>query len=140
MKRLFFLSLLCFAACQSPVKQNSAVEQPKGEPKFVIQEEIHNFGTVHAGELLSYSFKFKNEGTGKLHIDNVETDCGCIEVSYPDEATLPGDSGFVEVLFNSAGEVGQVLKQIRVYYNESKTPRELIITASVKNEFININN
>lgn len=140
--RVFLLLLFVFtmAACQHSAKQTETENELKGEPKFGIQKEIHNFGAVHAGELLSYSFKFINTGSGNLKIDSVQTDCGCLEVSFPPEAVKAGEDNYIEVLFNSAGEVGNVMKQIRVYSNGSKKAQELIITAKVENDLIDIYN
>jgi hypothetical protein len=137
---LLLIFAIGFAACQPKAKQREAGTLPKGEPKFGIQKEIHNFGTVHAGELLSYSFKFTNDGKSDLKIDSVLAGCGCLEVSFPHEPVKAGEDNYIEVLFNSAGEVGNVLKQIRVYTNASEKAHELIITAKVENELINIYN
>lgn len=137
---LLLLLTIAFAACQPSQKQVETGTTAKGDPKFGIQKEIHNFGAVQAGELLSYSFKFSNDGGGELRIDSVETDCGCLEVSFPHESIKAGEDNYIEVLFNSAGEVGNVLKQIRVFTNAGKTAQELMITAKVENELINIYN
>jgi len=137
---IFILILLGFQACKSSTKSNDYSKEPKGDPKFAIQEEIHNFGTVHAGEVLSYSFRFTNEGTGNLVIDSTKVDCGCLEISYPPEAVKAGDYNFIEVVFNSSGEVGNVVKQIQVFANDGKEPQKLMITARVENELINLYN
>ncbi len=137
---LLLLFAIAFVACQPSAKQAETGTAPKGDPKFGIQKEIHNFGAVHAGELLSYSFKFSNDGGGELRIDSVETDCGCLEVSFPHQPVKAGEDNYIEVLFNSAGEVGNVLKQIHVYTNANKKAQDLMITAKVENELINIYN
>ncbi|PTN07776.1 DUF1573 domain-containing protein [Mangrovibacterium marinum] len=140
--RLPFLLILILAvvACQPASKPAKNEAAAKGEPKFGIQKEIHNFGTIQAGELLSFSFQFSNEGTGELIIDSITADCGCIEINFPKQAITAGEHQYIEVLFNSAGEVGNVLKQIRVYTNADKTAQELLITATVENDLLNIYN
>lgn len=128
------LLALLFACTPKTQPESPGADTTGGEPKFAIQEEIYNFGTVQSGEMVSYSFRFSNDGTGNLLITSVETDCGCIQVDYPHEAVKPGDSASIDVLFNTAGEVGQVLKQISVQTNASKKTRPLMITAKVENE------
>lgn len=42
-----------------------------GVPKLIIDSPAHDFGTVEAGNPLSYTFKLKNTGTADLLIKNV---------------------------------------------------------------------
>jgi len=137
---LFILLTTGLLACKSHTKSNDYPVKLKGNPKFAIQEEIHNFGTVQAGEVLSYSFRFTNEGKGDLLIDSVAVDCGCLKISFPQEPVKSGDYNFIEVLFNSSGEVGNVLKPIRIFTNEGGEAQKLMIAAKVENELINIYN
>ena len=109
-----------------------------GTPKFEFQEEFHNFGSLEAGEVVSFSFQFTNIGDGNLKIEKVDTDCGCTEVHFPKEEIAPGQTGSIEVLFNSSGETGNSLKEIEVYANTSNSPKKLRIGATVKNEIINL--
>ena len=137
---VFIFLVIGFQACKSPTKSTDYSQESKGDPKFAIQEEIHNFGTVQAGEVLSYSFRVTNNGTGDLVIDSAKVDCGCLEIGYPPEPIKAGDYNFVEVVFNSSGEVGNVLKQIQLYTNDGNDAKKLMITARVENELINIYN
>lgn len=132
----FFLLLLWACGGNKPQKQAST--DPIGNPKFAIQEDFHNFGAVEAGELVSFSFKFTNEGTGNLLIDSIHVDCGCLHVNYPQEPIKAGEKGYVEVLFNTAGEVGYTLKQIEIYSNTPEQLQRLAVTAQVNNKMINI--
>lgn len=143
MKQVLFMAiLLVFAGCVN------RAERPANQPdentetvKFVFQEEFHNFGTLQAGEIAAYSFCVENAGTKALRIENAETGCGCITVEYPREEIVPGDSAYVEVIFNSAGETGKVYKEITITTNATdKNRTNLAIAAYVKNELMNIYN
>lgn len=141
MKQLIAIILMAFAcACNNGPKPAGESPAPDAKAKFAIQEEIHNFGSVQAGEMLSYSFKFTNEGDVDLLITKVETDCGCLHINYPEEPVKPGESSYIEVLLNTAGEVGQVLKQISVYTNAQHDAKSLIIGVKVENELFNLYN
>lgn len=98
--------------------------------------EFHNFGKIEAGEQISFSFKFQNTGTGVLKIDSVISDCGCIVVSFPEENILPNESNYIDVLFNSRGEMGRVLRQIEIFANNGQNT-SLSITADVNNPIFN---
>ena len=104
-------------------------------PKIEFDEEIHDFGHIKAGEILTYSFQFTNRGETDLIINKAETDCGCIEATITKSNVPPGEKGIIEVKFNSAGLFGKELKTVEVQSN-SKEPKHLIIFAEVENEQI----
>ena len=115
-------------------------EQTKesGIAKFVFSEEIHNFGSLKAGEVVSFTFVFKNEGTKTLTITDVDSGCGCTEVKIPNKTIEPGTEGQIEVIYNSAGEVGKQLKTITLFSNAEQAQKQLFIKANVTNELIEI--
>ena len=132
--------LAILAGCQSGGKKPAAQEKNSRLADFVFREEFHNFGSLQAGEIVSYGFCIRNTGTAGLKIENAETDCGCISVDYPKETIAPGDSAFVDILFNSAGEAGKVYKEIVLTTNvPSKKKAKLGIAAKVENELIKMN-
>ncbi|WP_372773422.1 DUF1573 domain-containing protein [Mangrovibacterium sp.] len=137
---LLILTVITLTSCHSSSKPKNDNKNPKGNPEFAIQEEFHNFGTVQAGEMVSFSFRFTNKGDGDLVIRNADVDCGCLNVEFPDEPVKPGDHNYIEVLFNTSGEVGRVLKQIQISTNAGNDPVTLIIVAEVQNDLINIYN
>lgn len=140
MKNLAFILLIIVGvACQnSGKKQPKPEEKSSGTPKFEFQEEFHNFGSLDAGEVVAYNFKFTNTGDGTLHIKKAEADCGCLTVNFPKEGIAPGQSDFIEVVFNSAGEVGNVYKEVELFSNAPNEKIKLTIAAQVKNEVINL--
>ena len=107
---------------------------------FEIRKEFHNFGTLHDGEIVSYPFWFKNKGGAPLKIASAETDCGCIKLSVPEHEIMPNDSAYIEVIFNSAGEVGKTLKTVTVFANIEKKKIQIHILADVKSKWIELNN
>lgn len=137
---LVMLSGLLGSSCSPGAKKAPADKSSEsGEAKFVFSEEIHNFGSLKAGEVVSFTFTFKNEGTGALIIDSIDSGCECTEVKIPDQPVQPGQEGHIEVIYNSAGEVGKQLKRIILFTNSEQAKKELYIKADVKNEIIEIN-
>lgn len=134
----FILILTVLIGC------SNRTDHASGEPdkntvsaKFVFQEEFHNFGTLQAGEVVAYSFCFKNTGITALKIKNAKSDCGCMTVEYPKEEIIPGDSAYVDVIFNSAGETGKIYKEIMITTGAGNKTT-LAVAADVKNDLINI--
>lgn len=142
--RKFFFILIFFVgiACHFKQEQHSSFvsEKPGAIAKFEIKEEFHNFGTLQDGEIVSFPFWFKNQGEATLKISGSETDCGCIELSISEKAVLPGDSAYVEVIYNSAGDVGKILKTVTLFANVEKKEIQFHIAADVKNKWIELNN
>ncbi len=121
---------------------NSVPEiEKKSSGKIEFLKEIHNFGSLKAGEVVAFSFVFSNTGTDPVKITKIENSCGCITVQYDSEAIGPGKQSTVEVVFNTAGEWGNQIKTISVSTASGET-KELTITAYIENESFNnlINN
>jgi len=137
---VFALFSVMLASCNSGTKKVESAHHfdETGVAKFVVSEEIHNFGSLKAGEVVSYTFVFRNEGTKTLTIDRAEADCGCTELIIPEKSIAPGKEGRIEVIFDSAGEVGKLLKTITINTNAEEAPRKLFIKANVTNELIEI--
>lgn len=131
---------LLIVACNSGTKKTSPGEKSDetGIAKFVFSEEIHNFGSLKAGEVVSFTFVFRNEGTKTLTITEVDSGCGCTEVIIPNKIIGPGQEGRIEVIYNSAGEVGNQLKTITITSNAEQPKKQLFIKAKVTNELIEI--
>ncbi|MDD4191146.1 MAG: DUF1573 domain-containing protein [Mangrovibacterium sp.] len=142
MKQWLFISmLLLFSGCRDRTKSPvSGPDENTDTATFVFQEEFHNFGSLQAGEIAAYSFCLKNTGTKALRIEDAQSDCGCITVEYPKEEVSPGDSVYVDILFNSAGETGRLYKEVAIITHAagSKIKKDLAIVADVRNDRINI--
>jgi hypothetical protein len=138
---IFILSGLVLVSCNYGSKKTvpESKSDESGVAKFVISEEIHNFGSLKAGEIVSFTFIFRNEGTKTLLITEVDSGCGCTEVNIPNKSIEAGQEGRIEVIYDSAGEVGKQLKTITITSNAEKAKIQLFIRANVTNEIIELN-
>jgi len=127
----------CHPGTQKTAPNNKSDES--GVAKFVFSEEIHNFGSLKAGEVVSFTFIFRNEGTKTLTITEVDSGCGCTEVKIENKNIEPGQEGKIEVIYNSAGEVGRQLKTITLFSNAEPAQKHLYLKANVTNEIIELN-
>ena len=82
-----------------------------------IIDSAYNFGKVVDGEMVEYSFRFKNTGKFPLVIHSATASCGCTVPTKPEKPVQPGEISFIKAVFNSAGRVGDVHKEIRVVSN-----------------------
>ncbi len=137
---LAIFCLMLISSCNSGTKKAVPADQgnESGIAKFVFSEEMHNFGSLNAGEVVSFTFIFRNEGTKTLIINNVDSGCGCTEVKIPNKSIEPGQEGQIEVIYNSAGEVGKQLKTITLFSNAEHAEKQIFIKANITNELIEI--
>lgn len=117
-------------------KKNIPVQNNSDEiTEFKFNEEMHNFGLLKSGEVVVFSFVVTNSGNKNLRIKNAETDCGCIKAEFNNHSILPGETGIIEVEFDSSGLIGKQFKTIVINAN-TKKPKQLAIFAEVQNEQI----
>jgi hypothetical protein len=139
MAALLVLACLVVSCHSATKKTEPASASPEtGTAKFEFSEEIHNFGSLKAGEIVSFTFVFKNSGTKMLTIEKVDTDCGCTEVNIREHKIAPGGEGQIEIIYNTSGEVGKQLKTITVFSDADKPEKQLFFEANVENDAIKI--
>ena len=102
-----------------------------GLPVIEFAKLEHDFGKVIQGEIVSYSFKFKNTGKSDLVIANISTSCGCTASEYPRGPVKPGEEQSIEVSFNSAGKQGFQSKTLEVAANTQPSNTTLTVKAMV---------
>lgn len=101
-------------------------------PKFLFEEEIHDFGRVIQGEKVSYSFKFKNAGKSDLVITDAKGSCGCTIADYPKKPVKSGESGTIDVKFSTEGRKGFQSKTVTIIANTQPNTKVLTIKAMVQ--------
>jgi hypothetical protein len=131
-----FISLGLIVSCNSTSKEesnNTASEEQATEqnPEIAFEKTVHDFGKIFKGERVAYSFRFANEGNSPLVISAVRSGCGCTVGDYPKDPVKPGETGKIDVVFNSAGRNGFQSESVRVLNNSSESALTLRITAEV---------
>lgn len=97
------------------------VEQARGH--LVFEHSFFDFGTVTEGDIVKHTFKFKNEGAGKVKVMKTETSCGCTTASGALKEYAPGESGEMEVVVDSKGKKGIVVKTVTVTIENNDTEK-----------------
>ncbi|MBN2743810.1 MAG: DUF1573 domain-containing protein [Marinilabiliaceae bacterium] len=127
-----FLGVLLFLSACQPKQSGNQVTEIQGTPILTISQKSHDFGDVAEGEEVGVVFWARNDGHGSLLITHVKAGCGCTSVKWPKEPIAPGDSGRIDVLFDTRGRQGLQSKQVLVYSNATEAPLELLFTARIK--------
>jgi hypothetical protein len=83
---------------------------------------IADFGTVNAGETVSYDYAFSNTGDQPLILTSVQPGCGCTTATNWTRAVPPGESGSIHVHLDTSHLTGAVSKAIKIESNARNKP------------------
>ena len=105
-------------ATTQPARPDWLVEA-ENMPNTTVEwyETSFDFGKITPGAKVQHTFRFKNTGDQPLKITRVKPSCGCTSPNWSKEEIAPGEEGFVEVIFNSAGKTGMQHKTVTVTGN-----------------------
>lgn len=142
MRRLITLHIALIIALMMlsySCKQGNSVKSIEGSaavdkdilPVISFSSETHDFGKIRQGEIVSYAFKFTNNGNSELFISKVTSSCGCTVTRFPQEPVKPGESSKIDVKFDSENRRGYQNKTITVLSNTHPNTTTLRITAQV---------
>src|SRR5665647_1610332 len=117
-----FVTCLIFS-CNIRNMRNKGNAQANSETHFTdsttvqMIDSVYNFGNATDGEKVEYSYRFRNTGKNPLIVSSAVASCGCTVPEKPEEPIKPGETGFLKVVFNSKGRVGEVHKEVNVVSN-----------------------
>ena len=80
------------------------------EPMFKFVHDQWDFGKINEGEEVKHIYRFTNVGNEELVISNVRATCGCTVPRWDRKPIAPGESGEIEVKFNSKNKPGNQIK------------------------------
>lgn len=92
-------------------------------PRIVVPDPAHDFGRIDRGSVVTHVFEMRNEGTADLEILDVMASCGCTAVLLSTTALDPGDSGRVEVTFDTGDRRGRQAKTVTILSNDPERPQ-----------------
>ena len=140
MKRLILLAILfSFLACNesaskkinTDVAQNQ-ISKDRKYAEITFDRIFHDFGNVNEGEIAKTVFTFTNTSENDLYIVDARGSCGCTVPKYPKNVAIkPGESGEIEVNFDTTGRPNLQQKMVKVSANTSTGGEMLRIQAFV---------
>lgn len=93
--------------------------QDKKVAKLEFKTEIIDYGTIEKGADGVRVFEFTNTGNAPLIISNVKSTCGCTVPKKPKEPIMPGETGEIEVKYDT-NRVNPIRKTITVISNAER--------------------
>ena len=138
LKVFFLVSSFCLMLTGCDVrkkdKQASIPTQIEIKDPTTVQiiDSVYDFGKVTEGEVVEYSYRFRNSGNMPLVItEQPRASCGCTIAERPEEPVMPGDTGFIKVKFNSENRPGEANKTVTVSSNANPPFPELLLKGTV---------
>ena len=113
-------------------EQQTKDEALKNATTVQLIDSAFDFGTITEGEKVEYNYRFKNTGTNPLIIFTTSASCGCTVPEKPEKPIMPGETGVIKVVFNSAGKKDHQSKDINVGANVNPEFPVLKLTGTVK--------
>ena len=120
MKSLLTLLVLCLGVFTASAQG----------PKMVFENNEIDYGTIAQNSDPLRVFKFTNKGNQPLVIKHAQGSCGCTVPSYPKTPIGPGESGTIEVRYDTK-RVGPFQKTIELTTNESELKHTLRVKGKV---------
>jgi hypothetical protein len=120
---ILFVGLLCLGAM---AQENVA--------KIEFKTDTIDYGIIEKGSNGVRVFEFTNTGNAPLIITDVKSTCGCTIPKKPDGPIMPGETGQIEVKYDT-NRVNPIRKTITVTSNAT-TPT---IALKIKGEVIDSN-
>ena len=106
-------------------------QEKQAEIKFEVK--TIDYGEVEFESDGKRVFKFKNVGTAPLIFKRISSSCGCTIPKKPEKPIEPGDSGEIEVEYDTK-RVGIFMKAISVVSNSKNSSIVLRIKGEVLEE------
>lgn len=106
---------------------------PMQGQRIAAYADVIDCGQVMYRQPVTVSFELANKGREPLHIDKIETSCGCTKVDYP-AGDIAQDTKFTVKAEYDARQLGHFDKPFFVYSNGSKEPLELTLRGVVVTE------
>ena len=106
-------------------------QEKQAEIKFEVT--TIDYGEVEFESDGKRVFKFKNVGTAQLIFKRISSSCGCTIPKKPEKPIEPGDSGEIEVEYDTK-RVGIFMKAISVVSNSKNSSIVLRIKGEVLEE------
>ena len=119
MKRRYLvtLMLLCCAL------HSRSVAQPKLE---IVEGTALDFGSINRGEVITRDITLRNAGTETLVIGRAEASCGCTGTLVSSDHIAPGETGSLQIMFNSKNFSGPVHKSITINSNAGEAAKTVL--------------
>ena len=130
-----FVLFSCNESASSKIKPDNQnkTQYQASYAEITFDRIFHDFGAIKEGEIVKTVFSFTNTGENDLYIVDAIGSCGCTVPKYPKNVAIkPGESGEIEVNFDSNGRPNLQQKMVKISANTTSGGQLLRIQAFVE--------
>lgn len=122
-----------FVACNTQADKTNETKEisVKSLTEIKFKKLEHNFGEITEGEIVSFTYKYKNVGKTNYIITSARASCGCTLPKWSKEPLAPGKEGEIEVQFDSSRRSGVQHKTVTIYGNTKEKVIKLRFSAKI---------
>lgn len=130
MKYLFYaIFVLLVCGCNNYSNDKSEFTNKN---KLFTNEDYFEYGTVKESDSIISHIFFINNGTQHTQfIDHIESSCGCTKVFADCDSIVPGGDCKIEAKIKTVGYMGNILREIDVYFVGIDTPLTFSVAAYI---------
>ncbi len=122
MKKILIILCIGFLA--------TTLQAQDGQARIQFKNEVVDYGEIAKGSDGVRKFEFTNTGNAPLIISKVYSSCGCTIPKKPEKPIPPGETGVIEVKYDTK-RVGPIRKTITVYSNAEEATKAIKIKGTV---------
>lgn len=105
-------------------------------PKAVLENGMHEFGSMELGQKLSHKFVVRNEGEAPLLLKKGKVQCKCTIPHAPDEPIPPGESVEIELTWEPKAATVEFHQMAEIWTNDPENQKlELHVKGAVERMF-----
>lgn len=134
-KTIFFLLTFCICTFYAHSQNTPAPNEPftldvLSGPVMELETTVLDYGTIEKKSEPLRKVKFTNTGTAPLVIQSARGSCGCTVPNWPKEPIMPGETGELEVRYDT-NRPGSFNKKVTIVTNEGTQSRVLTVKGNV---------
>lgn len=99
---------------------------------LTAKEQVLDAGILPKGTVINKTFTIKNSGDKPIQIEGLRIPCDCIKAETEINMLQPGESGQINVVFDTQGYEGHEVKSVYVEYRGASEELRLVITTELK--------
>ena len=116
---------------RNPVTANQPIDTVN-VAKMTFEQAKFKYGEVEEGSIVTHDFKFTNTGKAPLIISNAKSTCGCTVPQWPKEPIAVGETGVINVRFDTKGKKKYNTKPVFITANTHPAETRIFLIGSVK--------
>lgn len=116
---------------RNPVTANHPIDTIN-VAKMTFEQAKFKYGEVEEGSIVTHDFEFTNTGKAPLIISNAKSTCGCTVPQWPKEPIAVGETGVINVRFDTKDKKKYNTKPVFITANTHPAETTIFLIGTVR--------